>query len=104
MLGFILWAGMGITIIILGILALFSKKPVGFWANIEMFDVSDCKKYNQAVCKLLCLYGVVFILLGVPLLDKKNTPLILFSIIGILIESIAAMVLYTQVIEKRYRK
>lgn len=104
MLGFAIWAGVGILVISLGIFSFFSKKPVGFWANIRMFEVSDCKKYNGAVGKLLILFGVVFIMLGMPLLKEQNTPFILFSIVGIMIESIAAMVIYTQIIEKKYRK
>ena len=46
MLGFIIWAFVGIAVIAIGIFAFFSKKAVGVWANMEMFEVTDYKKYN----------------------------------------------------------
>ena len=48
--------------------------------------------------------GVVFIILGLPLLSKENVMLIIFSSIGVMIEVIVAMVIYTIVIEKKYKK
>jgi len=62
------------------------------------------KKYNGAVSKLFIGYGIVFILLGLPMLSGQNSPWIILSIGGIMAESIAAMVIYTVVIEKKYRK
>ena len=53
MLGFIIWAFVGIAVIAIGIFAFFSKKAVGVWANMEMFEVTDSKKYNYAVGKML---------------------------------------------------
>lgn len=85
-------------------LCLFLKKAVGVWANIEMFEVTDYKKYNYAVGKMLCIFGVVFIILGFPLLSRQTAPFILFSTVGIIIETIIAMAFYTRIIEKKYRK
>lgn len=106
MLAFIIWAVGGIAIILLGIYDMFSKKevPFGFWANAKPFDVTDVKAYNRAVGKLFCVYGVVFILLGVPLLQGKNTVGIIVTVLGAMFISIAAMVVYVTVIEKKYRK
>ena len=84
--------------------ALFSKKAVGFWANAEMFQVTDAKKYNRAMCKLFCIMGIIFIFLGFPLLWKEAALWILFSCIGVMIEVIVAMIIYTTVIEKKYKK
>ena len=106
MLGFILFSLCGIAFIILGIYAFLSKKEVafGFWANAKMFPVSNVKAYNKAVGKLWCAYGAIFILLGLPLLNGQNSALILLSVIGIMAETIAVMVTYVTVIEKKYRK
>lgn len=106
MLEFILYALVGAALILLGIRAFFSKKEVafGFWANTDMFPVSDIKAYNRAVGKLWCIYGIIFILLGTPLLGEQNSPLILVSIIGVMFETIAAMAVYVIIIEKKYRK
>lgn len=103
-IGFIIWCMTGGFFIALGIFALFSKKPVGFWANAKMFEVNDLKKYNRAMCKLFCTMGSVFIALGLPLLLGQNSPWILLSVIGTMLEVIIAMMVYIIVIEKKYKK
>lgn len=103
-IGFIIWSIIGCLFICLGIYSLFAKKAMGFWANAEMFPVTDIKKYNGAVAKLFFVFGIVFIILGFPLLLEQNSLWILFSVLGIMIESITAMIVYTTVIEKKYKK
>ena len=44
-----------------------------------MFEVKDRKKYNAAVGKLFSVFGIVFILLGLPLLAGQNSPWIFLS-------------------------
>lgn len=106
MFGFVLWALVGAAFIGLGIYAFVSKREVafGFWANAKMFPVNDVKAYNRAVGKLWCVFGIVFILFGIPLLKGQNSPAIIISVLGIMIEVIITMVVYTVVIEGRYRK
>ena len=106
MLVFLLYSLVGAALILLGICAFHSKKEVafGFWANTKMFPVNNVKAYNRAVGKFWCAYGILFILSGTPLLDSQNTPLILISILGVMAETIAVMVIYVTVIEKKYRK
>ena len=103
-IGFVLWCVVGCLFISLGIYSFYSQKPMGFWANAKMFEVTDRKKYNAAVGKLFIVFGIVFILLGLPLLAGQNSPWIFLSVLGALLECIAAMVVYTVVIEERYRK
>ncbi len=104
MSAFLIWAAVGILFIGLGIHCLFSKKPAGFWANSKVFEVNDLKKYNRAMAKLWSAFGAVFIVLGIPLLPGQNNAMAIVSVLGILVESIAAMTLYSQVIERKYRK
>lgn len=104
LIGFVIWCIIGCFFIALGIYSLFSKKAVGFWANVKMFEVIDVKKYNSAMCKLFCILGVIFIFLGFPLLSKQNSVWILFSVIGVMVAVIVAMIIYTTVIEKKYKK
>lgn len=103
-IGFIVWALCGCLMIGLGISAFFSKKAVGFWANIKTFSVNDTRGYNHATGKLFIIYGVIFIILGMPLLSDQNTPYILLSILGVMIETIAIMAIYSLYITKKYRK
>ena len=104
MIGFIVWALCGCLMIGLGISAFFSKKVVGFWANIKTFSVNDIRGYNHATGKLFIIYGVIFIVLGMPLLSDQNTPYILLSVLGVMIETIAIMAIYSLSITKKYRE
>lgn len=74
MLAFMIWTAMSAAFIGLGIYVYLSKKEAafGFWANAETFPVNDVKSYNKAVGKLWCIFGIIFILLGIPLLAGKN--------------------------------
>lgn len=60
MIGFIIWSLFGVFIIGLGIKDMFSKNPVGFWANTETIKVKDAKGYNRATGRLFIIYGIVF--------------------------------------------
>lgn len=102
MLGFVIWAVVGAMIIVLGIIDLFAKKPVGFWANVETMKVNDVRGYNRATGLLFIAYGAVFILLGIPFLGGQNTPLILLSIVGVMFETIVTMAIYSIGIVKKY--
>ena len=104
MIGFIIWAIVGCFFVGVGISSFFAQKATGFWANNKMFEVNDVKKYNHAMGKLWCFFGIVLILLGIPLLDGQNSPLVLISSIGVIFEVIVLIIIYTQVIEKKYRK
>ena len=103
MVGFIIWAQVGVVIIVLGICDLFAKKPVGFWANVETMKVNDVKGYNRATGILFIVYGAVFILLGLPILGGQNTPLILLSAVGVMFETIVIMVIYSVCIVNKYQ-
>lgn len=106
MFAFLIWFIISCSFIVLGLLAFLSKKETAFsfWSNAKVFPVTNVKAYNRAVGKLWCVFGIVLAVLGTPLLKGQNTPYILLSILGIMVESIAAMVVYVTVIEKKYRK
>ena len=105
-LSFTIWSIIGLLFIILGIYAFFSKKaqPMGFWANAKMFEVTDVRKYNAAMGKLFIGFGMIFIILGLPLLSGQNSALIILSVFGVMAEVIIMMAIYTIVIEKKYKK
>ena len=97
MTAFLLWLLFGIAFIILGICNIRSKKA-------SVFPVKDVKAYNKALGKLWIVFGTVFILLGTPLLFVENSALsIILPVLGSMAEAIAAMTVYTTVIEKKYR-
>lgn len=105
-IAFIIWALMGVLFIAMGIYDLSSKKakPFGFWANAEVASIEDVKGYNRALGILWCVYGVLFVLIGLPLLAGQNSGSIIISMLGTMFISIGAMVAYVVGIEPKYRK
>lgn len=103
-MAFLIWAAVAAVFAALGVYCLFAKKAVGFWANAEVFEVTDTRRYNAAVAKLFFAFGVGTLLLGLPLLAEESSAWVLVPILGMVAECIAAMVVYTAVIEKKYRK
>ena len=105
-IAFIVWIVLGIGFVIYGIYVMYAKRenPFGFWANAEMFQVKDTKAYNRAVGKLFVTYGLVFSVLGLPLLKGEESGLLIISMIGTMLLSIVTMLIYVMVIEKKYRK
>ena len=105
---FIIWAIVGVVFIAMGIYYLSSKKakPFGFWANAEVASIEDVKAYNRALGRLWCVYGVLFILIGLPLmiLNEQNAGLIAIPMVGTMLISIGAMAVYSIGIEAKYRK
>lgn len=108
MIGFVIWSLLGVFIIGLGIKDMFSKNPVGFWANTETIKVKDVKGYNRASGLLFIIYGIIFVIffviLGIPLLDGQNTPYVLLSVIGVMVETIVIMAVYSLFIVKKYEE
>ena len=105
-MAFAIWAIMGVLFIAMGIYDFNSKKtkPFGFWANTETAPIEDVKGYNRALGMLWCIYGILFILIGLPLLDVKNPGMIIIPILGAMFISIGAMMVYVVGIESKYRK
>ncbi len=101
--GFLIWCAFGNMFLGLAVYAWFSKKPVRFWANAEVFQVTDTKKYNHALSKLFCIFGIILIALGIPLLPGQNSAWVLLSVAGMMVEGIIAMAVYSLVIEKKYK-
>ena len=108
LIAFIVWTIMGVLFIVMGIYDMNSKKekPFGFWANAEVGPIEDLKGYNRALGILWCVYGILFVLIGLPLLilDEKNSGLIIIPVVGAMLISIGAMIVYSVGIESKYRK
>ncbi len=100
---FIILCIWGVLYICLAIYIWFSKKAIGFWGNRKMFEVTDIRKYNHAMSKLYVAHGIVFILLGLPLLTG-HSGWILLSIAGVVMETIVLIVVYSLAIRKKYKK
>lgn len=104
LISFILWTFCGVFLMGFGVRAYRAKEAVSFWANAKTVPMADVKHYNRAVAKLWLVAGLVFILLGIPLLlAGQNSALVMISIIGVMFWVIALMIVYTR-IEAKYRK
>lgn len=106
MAAFICWAIVGLFFVIWGICMFYAKsaKPFGFWANAEVAQMRDVKGYNRALGKLWCVFGVLLILVGVPILLGEKSAGIIITILGTMLLSIGVMIVYVVVIEPKYRK
>ncbi len=108
LIAFMVWTIIGVLFIVIGIYDMNSKKekPFGFWANAEVGPIEDVKGYNRALGILWCVYGILFILVGLPLLilDEQNSGLIIIPVVGAMLISIGAMIVYSVGIESKYRK
>lgn len=105
-IAFVIWGIIGVLFIVMGIYIFHSKKekPFGFWSNAKVAPIEDVKGYHRALGILWCVYGIVFLFIGLPLLEGQNSGYILIPILGAMFLSIAAMVVYVTVIEPKYRK
>lgn len=104
-MGFVIWVICGLLFVGIGIYDYRSKKQVGFWANFDVPEVEDVIGFNKAVGKLFITYGVVFILIGIPLIPSifyKNMLLVFIPIIGTVFETIWLMAYFVMKIEKDY--
>lgn len=50
------------------------------------------------------IYGVIFIALGLPLISGQNSSFILLSVLGVMVETIVIMAIYSLCIEKKYKE
>ena len=103
---FVIWCVMGLVFIGMGIYDYHVKsaRPFGFWSNVKVVEVRDVQAYNKALGKLFIAFGIVFIILGLPLLTGQNSPWIIFSMVGVMVLAIISMAVYTVGIEGKYRK
>lgn len=108
-MAFIIWLLLGMFFIWEGIYCIKSKKEVafGFWTNGKkpLIEDENIKAYNKALGKLWCAYGFFFILLGIPVvLGEQNSPIIIITLVGGILEVIALIAIYTIKIEGKYKK
>lgn len=103
MAAFIIWSLVGIIFIGLGISNFYAKGVVGFWSNIPAPEIEDMKHFNRAVGWMWIVFGIVMIVLGIPLLSGQNSPYVFLSVAGVVIEIIALMIIYTRLVLK-YQK
>ncbi len=105
-IAFLIWEVVGLAFVGLGIRCWTSKKPepFGFWSNVKQFEVTNVEKYNKALGKLWISAGIVFALLGIPLLDGQNQAAVIIPILGAMFWAITVMMIYVLGIDGKYRK
>ena len=106
LLAFIIWELCAGVFFAIGMYSFFAKKPMGFWANARRpsaEDITDVGAYNKAVGKMWCVFGIVFMVLGIPLLSGQNSSGAILSILGTMWAVIVLAVIYTR-IERKYRR
>lgn len=89
---------------VLGILNFYSEKQQSFWSSGKMPKVDDVKKWNYALGKLFCTYGISVALVGILclFLISDTLKIILMSAVpggGIVV----MIIVYVKVIEPKYK-
>jgi hypothetical protein len=92
-----------IFFIILGLISSKQKEPVKFWSNVVNYsNIKDIPAYNKAVGILFIIFGIIFGLAsGTLFLGDIGAIIFIFLVV---IEVLAMMIIYTLVIETKYRK
>lgn len=98
MIIFIIWTLFGLSAIGLGVYTFKSSRAINVWANIKTSqNVSDVKSYNQALAKLWWIFGLILILVGLPLLSGQNSPLLIITILGTVFDCIFLMIMLRKI-------
>ena len=101
-LAFVIWSGLALVFVGIGIWCRCSGKAVGFYSNQEPPAVSDVRRYNRAVSRLWFMFAPLYEAMGVPFLfAKQNSPVYAFTVLGVVFLVIGMMIAYSR-IEAKY--
>ncbi len=103
--GFVIWSIVFLVLLGIGIWALNSNKPVGFYTGTKPPEVTDVRKYNRSVAILWFAYAGLFELLGLLFLFlKHNAAGFLWVVLGVVVITIMLMIVYNRILRKYERK
>lgn len=111
-IAYLIWLACALLFVVLGIIDIVNAnkgKVFGFY-NIspppKAEALTDVVAYNRAVGKLLIGSGIIFALLGFPLLLAENNPalIVLVGVLGSIAWVISMVLAYELIIMKKYRK
>ena len=78
---------------------------MGFYTGVKPPKVNDVKKYNHSVAILWMVYALLFEVLGLPLLFlEQNNPGFLVSILGVVVITIALVVVYNRILARNRKQ
>lgn len=104
-IGFVIWSIVFLALLGIGIWAWKSDKAVGFYTGTTPPEVTDVRKYNRSVAVLWFVYAGLFELLGLPFLFlKQNAAGFLLVVLGVVVISIALMIVYNRILRKYEQK
>ena len=103
-MAFVIWTLVALVLAGIGVVALKSKKAVGFFAGVKPPEVKNVKKYNRAVATLWFVYAGIFELFGLTFLFlKQNSAGFLIPVIAVPILSIGLAVAYSLLLTKHQK-
>ncbi len=89
---------------ILGIVDFYSEKQQNFWSSGKIPKVNDIKKWNYALGKLFCTYGISVALVGVLCLFSLSDTLKIILISTVPVGGVIVMIIvYIKIIEPKYK-
>ncbi len=103
--GFVIWSVVFLVLLGIGIWAWKSDKAVGFYTGTKPPEVTDIRKYNRSVAILWFAYAGLFELLGLSFLFlKQKATGFLWVVLGVVVISIALMIVYNRILRKYEQK
>lgn len=111
-IAYLIWLAVALLFVVLGVYDIANAekgKAFGFY-NIspppKAESLTDVKAYNRAIGKLLIGAGLVFALLGLPLLFEGDNAavIVLVGVLGSIAWVIGMVLVYELGIMKKYRK
>lgn len=103
-IAFIIWSIVALMFFVIGISGIKSKEAVGFFTFVKPTVVTDVCGYNRSVSILWIIAAIIFEILGVPFLFlEQNSPIIFFTVLGVVVWIIGIMIVYLR-IEEKYKK
>ena len=99
--GFVIWTAVAVLLAGLGVHALKSPTPVGFYAGTEPPKVKETRRYNRSVALLWFGYAAAFEALGLPFLTlKQNAAGFLVPLLGTVAITVALLVIYQAILRR----
>ncbi len=104
MIAFIIFLFCGFIFLAIGIYDFYAKKQQSFWNAGNPPKVNDIKKWNRALGKLFCSYGLALIFAGISFLFPLKSSIIIVIVLIIIFGGLAIMIfIYLKIIEPKYK-
>lgn len=102
-IAFVIWSMVSLLFFMISLSTWRAKREVGFFNGVKPPKMKNAIAYNHAVAKLWFVFGIIFEILGIPLLFiEQNSPIVFLIVIGVILLIIGTIIVYLR-IEQKHR-